>query len=175
MTTSNFKTRIEFGLNVAIAVAIVVIAGVLAKRAFFANETEPPGLQERAQQLLGTRINVPGADWARNKKSLVFFLKKDCVYCEAVAPSYRQLITEAEKLNVKLIAILPNSLEDGRQYVGSLGLPIAEVQTGTLAAYKIPGTPSVMVVDGDGVVRGIWIGAEPGREKEMLAKLISLL
>jgi hypothetical protein len=32
-----------------------------------------------------------------------------------------------------------------------------------------------MVVDGDGVVRGIWIGAEPGREKEMLAKLISLL
>ena len=63
----------------------------------------------------------------------------------------------------------------GREYIQSLRLPIGNVQAGVLASYKIPGTPSVLVVDAEGIVRGVWIGAEPGREKEMLAKLGSLL
>lgn len=169
------KSKIELGLNIAIAVAILVIAGVLVKRTFFAEQAKQPTLEAQAQQLLGTRISVPGVDWAQNKKSLIFFLKKDCIYCDAVAPSYQQLIGEAEKANVKLIAILPNPVQVGREYVQSLGLLIENVQTGVLASYKIPGTPSVLVVDAEGIVRGIWIGAEPGREKEMLAKLVSLL
>jgi peroxiredoxin len=169
------KSKIELGLNIVIVVAILVIAGVLVKRTFFAEEAKKPTLEAQAQQLLGTRISVPGADWAQNKKSLVFFLKKDCIYCDVVAPSYRQLIGEAENANVKLIAILPNPVQVGREYVQSLGLPINNVQTGVLASYKIPGTPSVLVVDAEGIVRGIWIGAAPGREKEMLAKLVSLL
>jgi peroxiredoxin len=169
------KAKIELGVNIAIAIAILAIAGVLVKRTFFARQVTPPTLEAQAQQLLGTRINVPGADWAQNKKTLIFFLKKDCIYCDAVAPSYRQLIGEAETTNVKLIAILPNPVQVGREYVQSLGLPIENVQSGVLASYKIPGTPSVLVVDADGIVRGVWIGAEPGREKEMLAKLGSLL
>jgi peroxiredoxin len=168
------KWKIELGLNVAIAVAIVVIAGLLVKRTFFAEPVTPP-LEAQAQQLMGTRINVPGADWAQNKKSLVFFLKKDCVYCDAVAPSYRQLIDEAGKTNTKLIAILPNPVPVGREYIQSLGLPIEDVQSGVPASYKIPGTPTVLVVDAEGIVRGVWIGAEPGRGKEMLPKLVALL
>lgn len=175
MTSSNIKARIEFGLNIVVAVAILVIAVVLVKRVFFPGQVPQQSLQQQAQQLVGTPINVPGADWAQNKKSLVFFLKKDCIYCDAVAPFYRQLTSDAQKLNVKLIAILPNSLQDGREYVRSLGLPIEDVRTGVLSSFKIPGTPSVLVVDNEGIVKGVWIGAEPGREKEMMEKLMSLL
>ena len=169
------KSKIELGLNIAIAIAIVAIAGVIVKRTFFAEQVKTPGFEAQAQQLVGTKINVPGADWAQNKKSLVFFLKKDCIYCDKVAPSYRQLITEAGKSNVKLIAILPNPVDVGREYVQSLGLPIENVQTAVLASYKVPGTPTVLVVDGEGIVRGVWIGAEPGREQENLQGLASLL
>lgn len=174
MTTINTKAKIEFGLNLVIAVSIVLVAGVVLKRTFFP-ENNHPTLEQQAQMLLGTRIKVPGADWAQNKKSLIFFLKKDCVYCNAIAPAYRELISDAQKLNVKLIAILPNSVEEGRQYVRALGLSIEDVQTGSLSSYKIPGTPSVLVVDGEGTVRGVWIGAEPGRDREMREKLVSLL
>ena len=169
------KSKIELGVNIAIAIAVLTIAGVLVKRTFFAEQVKPPTLEAQAQQLLGTRINVPGADWAQNKKTLVFFLKKDCIYCDAVAPSYRELIGEAQAADAKLIAILPNPVEVGREYVKSLGLPIENLQSGALASYKIPATPAVLVVDAEGVVRGVWVGAEPGREKEMLAKLGSLL
>jgi peroxiredoxin len=174
MTTTNTRANIEFGLNIVIAVAIVLIAGVIVKRTFFPAEINGPTLEQQGQMLLGTRINVPGADWAQNKKSLVFFLKKDCIYCETIAPGYRDLIRDAQKLNIKLIAILPNSVEEGRRYVQTLGLSIDNVQTGSLSSYKIPGTPSVLMVDGEGTVRGIWIGAEPGRDREMREKLVSL-
>ncbi len=174
MTTMNTKAKIEFGLNVVIAVAILLVAGLVVKRTFFPEQVNLT-IEQQAQKLLGTRINVPGADWAQNKKSLVFFLKKDCVYCNAIAPAYRELISDAQKLNVKLIAILPNSVEEGRQYVHTLGLSIEDVQTGSLSSYKIPGTPSVLMVDGEGTVRGVWIGAEPGRDREMREKLVSLL
>jgi peroxiredoxin len=175
MTTTDTRAKIELGLNIVIAVAIVLIAGVVVKRTFFPEQVNRPTLEQQAQMLLGTRINVPGADWAQNKKSLVFFLKKDCIYCDAIAPAYRELISEAQKLNVKLIAILPNSVEEGRQYVQALGLSIDDVQMGSLSSYKMPGTPSVLMVDGEGTIRGIWIGAEPGRDREMREKLVSLL
>lgn len=100
-------------------------------------------------------------------------MKKDCIYCESIAPSYRELIRDAKKRNIDLIAILPNSLEEGRDYVRFLDLQIENVQTGSLSSYKIPGTPSVLFVDGEGIVRSVWFGAEPGREKEMRDKLVA--
>ena len=175
MTTTNLKGKIEFGLQIAIALSILVIAGVIVKRTFFPERTSRPSLEQQAQSLLGTRIDVPGADWAQNKKSLVFFLKKDCIYCDTIAPVYRDLIGEAEKRNVKVIAILPNSLEEGRHYVQSLKLTINDVQSGSLSNYKIPGTPAVLVVDGNGTIKGAWIGADPGHEREMREKLVGLL
>lgn len=99
---------------------------------------------------------------------------KDCKYCESSAPFYRQLIEDASKRNVKWLAILPNSVEEGRKYVQSLGLPIENVQTGSLPSYKIPGTPSVLFVDNQGIVKSVWIGAVPGREREMRDELVAL-
>jgi hypothetical protein len=46
---------------------------------------------------------------------------------------------------------------------------------GSLSSYKIPGTPSVLMVDGEGTVRGVWIGAEPGRDRQLREELVSLL
>jgi hypothetical protein len=78
---SEHQGKHEFALNIVIAMAIVLIAGVVVKRTFFPEPVNHPTLEQQAQVLLSTRINVPGADWAQNKYSLVFFLKKDCVYC----------------------------------------------------------------------------------------------
>ena len=175
MSKSTSRAKIEFGLNIVITIAVVIIAGVLLKRTFFQDQPNHATLEQQAQMLLGTRINIPGGDWARNRKSLIFFLKKDCVYCEAIAPAYRELISDSQQFNVNLIAILPNSVDEGRKYVESLRLPIESVQSGSLASYKIPGTPAVLMVDTEGIVRGVWFGAEPGRDREMREKLISLL
>jgi peroxiredoxin len=171
---NNVRANLELGTNIVIAVCVLVVAGVVVKRYVFPQPADSVSLQQQAQKLVGTPITVPTVDWAQNKKSLIFFLKKDCVYCAQSAPFYRGLIQDASRRNVKWLAILPNSVEEGREYVKSLELPIENVHTGSLSSYHILGTPTVMFVDNEGIVKSVWVGAVPGGEREMRDKLISL-
>jgi peroxiredoxin len=168
---NSIRANIELGAQIVIAIAVVVAAGVLVKRSFFPGQLNPADLPRINA---GERLNVPNVDWKQNKKSLVFFLKKDCAYCASSAPFYRQLIAEASKRNVTSLAILPNPLDEANKYLKYLELPIENVQTGSLSSYKIPGTPTVLFVDNAGIVRSVWIGAAPEREKEMHDKLVEL-
>ena len=166
----NTRANLELVAQIAIAIASIVVAGVLVKRHVFAPQSRPNVPQISA----GEKLNVPNVDWEKNKKSLVFFLRKGCVYCTASAPFYRELVTEASKKNVTSIAILPQSLDDAREYLKSLNLPIENVQTGSFSSYKVNGTPTVMFVDRHGRIRNVWFGAAPEREKEMRERLNTL-
>jgi thiol-disulfide isomerase/thioredoxin len=168
---NNIKANVELGAQIVIAIAVIVTAGVLIKRSFFPGQ---PNLADLPRINAGERLNVPNVDWKQNKKSLVFFLKKDCAYCASSAPFYRQLIAEASKRNVTSLAILPNSIDEANKYLKYLELPIENVQTGSLSSYKIPGTPTVLFVNSQGIVRSAWFGVAPGREKEMHEKLVEL-
>jgi peroxiredoxin len=168
---NNLKGNIEVGAQVVIAIATLLVVGVVVKRNFFPTTVETSNLPRITA---GERLNVPGVDWQRNQKTLVFFLMKDCVYCKASAPFYRELIEDASKRGVKLLAILPNPLEEGRAYVRSLDLSIEDVRSGPLSAYKVSGTPTVLFVDGQGKVRSAWFGAAPGRDRQMRDELVAL-
>ena len=166
------KTRanIELTAQVVIAIAVVIAAGALVKRTFF-----PASASSNLQRInAGEHLNIANVDWAQNQKSLVFFLKKDCPYCSSSAPFYRQLIDDANKRNVKCLAVFPNTPDDAHKYLQYIDLPIENVQTGSLAAYKITGTPTVLFVDSQGIVRSTWFGAAPEREQEMRDKLVQL-
>ena len=168
---NNVRANLEVGAQIVIAVAVLAVAGVVIKRYLSPRQVSPASLPRITK---GEQLNVPGVDWEQNKKSLVFFLMKDCKYCKSSAPFYHQLIEDASKRNVKWLAILPSSVEEGSKYVQSLELPIENVQTGSLSSYKIPGTPSVLFVDKQGIVKSVWIGGDPGREKEMRDELVAL-
>ena len=158
----NVRANIELGINIVVAIAIVIVAAAVVKRYVFS-----PSPVSSPRITKGERLDVPNVDWEQNEKTLVFFLIKDCPYCQSIAPLYRQLIADASERNVKVLAILPNSMKEAREYVQLLELPIANVQTGSLASYKIPGAPSVLFVDKEGIVKSAWLGAMPDREQEM--------
>jgi len=168
---NNLRANVELTAQIVIAVAVVVAAGVLVKRSFFPGRATSASV---ARISAGERLDVPNVDWRQNKKSLVFFLRKDCTYCTSSAPFYRSLIEDASKRNVKSLAILPDSLEEARKYLRYLELPIDNVQTGSLPAYKISGTPTVLYVDSQGIVRSVWFGASTERQKEMRDTLVAL-
>lgn len=167
---ASLRANIELVTQVVVAIAIVITAGVLVKRTVFSAE----GNGARSQINAGDRLNVPNIDWAQNNKSLVFFLKKDCPYCSSSAGFYRQLMNEASKRKVKCIAVLPNSQEDARKYLQYLELPFESVYTGPVENSKISGTPTIVFVDGNGIVKSVWIGAQTDREKEMRDTLVQL-
>ena len=85
------------------------------------------------------------------------------------------VLEEASKRNVKSLAVLPDSDQDAREYISYLKLPIDITQTGSsLEPYKIIGTPTVLFVDRQGIVRNVWFGAAREREKEMKDTLVEL-
>ena len=167
---ANIKANIELAAQVVIAIAVVIAAGVLVKRNVW------PGLASGRMPSIttGERLTVPNVDWAQNKKSLVFFLKKDCPYCTSSASLYRQLVEDATKRNVKCVAVFPNTPEEARKYLQYIELPIENVYTGPLRDSKISGTPTVLFVDESGLVKSVWIGAQTDREQEMRDKLVAL-
>jgi AhpC/TSA family protein len=168
---ANVRANIELVAQIVIAIAVVVAAGVLVKRTVFPGQASA----DRMPRInTGERLNIPNVDWAQNKKSLVFFLKKDCPYCTSSAGLYRQLIEEATKRNVKCVAVFPNTLEEARKYLQYIELPIENIYTGPLTDTKISGTPTVLFVDQSGIVKSMWLGAQTNREKEMHDKLVEL-
>jgi len=167
---ANVRANIELAAQVVIAIAVVISAGVLVKRTVWSGQVSGRMPSFNA----GERVTIPNVDWARNKKTLVFFLKKDCPYCSSSAGLYRQLVEDATKRNVKCLAVFPNTPEEARKYLQYIELPIDNVYTGPLVDFKIGGTPTVLFVDNSGIARSVWIGAQTEREQEMHDKLVAL-
>jgi len=164
------KTRanIELCAQLAIAIAVIVVAGVVVKRQLFtaADERTLPPTTEIGQRLNG---------WQQKEKGLVFFLQIGCSHCAEAAPFYRRAIEEAAKHNVSSIAVLPSSTEDSVKYLADRDLPISTVLQRNLSTYKIAGTPTVLFVDKAGTVRGRWLGYMAKNEKQMSDELNAFL
>ena len=168
---NTFRSNAEFAAQIVVAIAVVVVAGVLIKRMVFPPQPSP---SRGAHINVGERLDLPDVDWKLNKKSLVFFLNKDCRYCTKSAPFYRQLTDEASKQNVRLLAVLPNSAEEAKAYIESIKLPIADIRTGALASYKIAGTPTLLFVNSSGTVERVWFGDASGREKQIRDEFLAV-
>src|SRR6476469_6009276 len=100
MMPKNLRANVETAAQIVIAIAVVVVAGVVVWRYLFLRQISPASV---SRITVGERLDIQNVDWQQNQKSLVFFLMKGCRYCESSAPFYRQLIEEASKRNVKLI------------------------------------------------------------------------
>ena len=165
---NGLRSNIELTAQIVIAIAVLVVAGIIVKRQFFPEGRATPAIRA------GERLNLADIDWKQNKKSLVFFLNKDCHYCTSSAPVYRQLKEEAQKQNVKLLAVFPHSIEEAKVYLESVQLSFDEIRSSPLAPYKIPGTPTVLFVNSSGIVEKVWFGDVSGKEKQMREEFLTL-
>jgi hypothetical protein len=161
---NSLRTNIEFGAQIIIAIAVLAVAGVIVNRHFM---TERRTTSNRPTISVGKQLKLADVDWKQNKKSLVFFLDKDCQYCTSSAPAYRQLTEEASRQNVKSLAVFPHSAEEAKAYLESIKLSIDEIHIGPRSSYKIAGTPTVLFVNSSGTVERAWVGDASGREKQI--------
>lgn len=168
---NGFRSNIEFGAQIVVAIAVLVVGGIIVKRHFFPEQRTPFNMPTIS---VGERLNLADVNWKENKKSLVFFLNKDCQYCTSSAPLYRKLKEEALKQNVKSLAVFPNSAEEAKAYLESIQVSIDEIHTGPLASYKIPVTPTVLFVNSSGTVERAWFGDASGRENQIREEFLTL-
>lgn len=168
---STLLKRVELLANIAIIVVALLLSTVLIKHYLLPAHQIEPIPQSQIQP--GAQIPLTGVDWAANGQTLLLVLSEGCHFCSESAPFYQRLVhITTGRDDVRLVALLPQDITRGRQYLSGLGVPISEVRQVNLASLGVRGTPTLVLVDSAGKVTGVWIGKLlTEAEAEVLSRL----
>ena len=147
----------------------MVVVAVLAKQYLW--KPQPP--KAPPPIAAGTKLAIADVDWANNGSTLVVALQKGCHFCSESAPFYQRLVQDTKDKNgLKIVAVLPQTTDEGKQYLDSLKVPIADVKQAQLSTFGVSGTPTLILVDAKGQVVNSWVGRlPPDGEAEVMGKL----
>lgn len=163
---SKFSQRVELFANIAIILVAILLGYFLIQRFFFQqNPQQQP--KQPTEIAKGTKISLPEVDWQANQKTLILALQKSCHFCSESMPFYKTLVEKAKEKGVKLVAVLPNSREEGSQYLKENGVDIQEIKQAQLNAVNVQGTPTLILVNDKGEVSNSWVG-KLSAEKEKI-------
>lgn len=168
----NLARKLELAANVAIIV-VAVLLGVVLVRTYLIRPAPAPAATT-ARVAAGTKLSLPGVDWSGSRWTLLFALSSNCHFCTDSAEFYRRLTREVSlRGGTRTIAVLPQSPEEGRAYLGRLGLQVDDVRQAALDSVNIASTPTLILVDAEGRVSDSWVGRLPTvKEDEVLATVL---
>lgn len=173
----NFTKKLEVLANIAIVVVAALLCVVLVRQYFFGGRTQapagPPGGPRQVAK--GDKLTVPGVDWGKSERTLLMVLSSNCRFCTESAPFYRRLAEgNYRQKGVRMLAALPQEAAQGQGYLKELGVSVDEVLQVPVMAAGARGTPTLMLVNNEGVVQGVWVGKLPPEgEAEVLSQLES--
>ena len=169
----------QFLSNIAI-VAIAIFLGMIAFKdvvgppkipATIAPSISPEAAAARINPV-GQKVPLEGVNWEKNKKTLVMYVSSKCRYCTESGPFYQRLIDEKAAKDVKFVAVMPQTVEEGREYLTKLGVKVNDVYQTPLQAIGVKSTPTLLLVNESGVVTDSWVGKlQPEREQDVFSKL----
>jgi hypothetical protein len=147
--------KIEALANVAIIFVAILLGGVLVKR-YILEPQDIASLAFSSNQSSAQKIDLPGVDWSKSGKTLVMAISSACHFCTDSAPFYRR-VAETHS-GVQLVAVLPQTVDEGAQYLRKLRFDVDKVVQAPLLTIDVSGTPTLMLVNADGAVIGKWVG-----------------
>jgi thioredoxin-related protein len=166
--------KVELFSNVAIIILAILLGTVLVRKYLLTQPAQSGNNAIVSDSInTGTKVNLRDMDWSKNKQTLVLVLSSSCHFCSESAPFYQRLIKERGS-NIHLVAVLPQTISEGENYLNSLGVSVDEIRQASLSSINVRGTPTLMLVNGDGVVVSQWVGRLPqDQEAEVLSKIQS--
>ena len=124
--------------------------------------------------VVGRRLgDIPGITWSAHDETLVLALKKGCHYCEQSIPFYQRLSSLDHPPSVSLVAAFPDGADEVDRIIRDHKLAIPAVGDVPLRLLGVTGTPTLLLVNRQGVVTKQWVGAlQPDRETEVTSAVM---
>jgi len=173
------KSTLDTVANIAIILVCAIAAVVLVRNQFFPQQPPGPPQVKKGEQYDQLKTVVP----AGTSRALVVAVAPGCHFCNDSIPFYKNLIDQRNQKNseVKFIAAVPASdkpeeaqklvSEETQKFTAGGAQPDSMVNM-DFAAIKVPGTPTLMLVDNTGKVLDVWVGKLDSKgEKEVLKTL----
>jgi thioredoxin-related protein len=167
----NLSRKIEFIANVAIIVVAMLLVVVLSKQYLMVGTIKSvTGAVTDQQSHIGTKLHVSGIDWNKNRQTLLLAISSTCRYCTESAPFYQRLLKE--NTDTKILAVMPEEVTHSRNYLENQQVHIDDIKELPLDSLGVSGTPTLILVDGNGIVTGWWVGRlSQIQETEVLVRL----
>lgn len=170
------RAKIELVGNVTVILLAVVIASVYLKDRFSNQSIQPAQVtrdQVKPDQVKpGDRLaSLAGWDWGTNDRTLVLVLRKGCHFCEDSVPFYQRLVAKQQQDGSKaaIVAVFPDGADAAQEVVRSEALGVRTVAGVPVEKLKVPGTPTLLLVDRKGTVLNAWIGMlSPKQELDVM-------
>lgn len=173
------KSTLDTVANIAIILVCAIAAVVLVRTHFFPQQQAGPPQVEKGEQYDQLKAVVP----AGSNRALVVAVAPGCHFCNDSIPFYKNLIEQRNQKSsaVKFIAAVPTNekpeeaqklvAEETQKFTAGGAQPDGMVNL-DFAAIKVPGTPTLMLVDNTGKVLDVWVGKlDPKGEKAVLKTL----
>ncbi len=170
MEATSRPSKLESLANLATIIVSLVLTAVLI-RVFLLPQPRPAA--NLADQHIGINLkqSLPDVDWAKNKRTLVLAVSTQCHFCTESAPFFQRIQKERPR-DLKLLAVLPQAVDEGRKYLDGEGVHVDDVKQATLSSIGVTGTPTMLLVDGKGTVAKAWEGKlQPDQQAVVLAAL----
>lgn len=108
-------------------IAIIALVGLFGWTVFRGNLGGSPAASATAQPA-GPKVGMSlsqtplkDVDWTANKNTLVLGLQTTCHYCTESGPFFQKLALAASG-STKIVAVLPQSIEQSKEYLAKLGV-----------------------------------------------------
>lgn len=163
--------RIEIGANVAIIIVAALLGLVVIKNYLIATpEPKADSVADNAEPRNQTKISIPDVNWLKNGQTLVLAVSTVCHFCTESGPFYQRLAKARGR--TQLLAVLPQPIDEGKRYLEKLGVSVDEIKQASLSSIDVRGTPTLLLVNSDGVVVNTWVGKlQVAGEAEVLGKM----
>jgi len=175
--------KLEVLTNIAVIATSLVVCTVLIKRYLIPSKTQAaitsstsgsaPSLAPHQSSIVpGTRVSLPSIDWSKSDHTILLALSTTCHFCSESAPFYQKL-AQAKRADVRLVAVFPQSIQDGSAYLQKLGVAVDEVAQSPLSAVGVSATPTLILVGTDGAIVDSWVGKLPANVAEEVTSRVS--
>jgi hypothetical protein len=169
--------RKETLATVAVVALFVVFGAIVLKLSSSSSSAASAQAESVLAPLpVGKQLTVPGVDWKGGQRTLLLVLQKGCHFCSESAPFYRKLALKVHqaKAPVQVVAVLPQDVPVGQQYLLDLGIPMEHVASAPMQSLGVEGTPTLILVDPDGKIVDSWVGElVPERESQVMNRLFA--
>jgi hypothetical protein len=159
--------RLETVANISVIIAAVVLVVYLGRQEFqrHAESIRP------AAALVGQKITLPDVQFGQQGKTLVLAISTHCHFCRESEPFYKDLVARSQG-RVKIVAVLPESLEESEPYVRRSIAPSIQVVSSHLDAMGVTGTPTLLLIDSSGKVQQAWVGKLDDKGQQQVQSLV---
>ena len=168
----SLREKIDTFANIATVALAVILAPVLVKIYLLPARS---GVSATAQSQISEGVNLngklPDVDWAKNGRTLLLAISTECHFCGESEPFYRRLNQEVGKA-VKIVALVPQPASEAQKFLETEGVHVDLVKQLALGFIGVRATPTMILVNGKGVVTRIWTGRVPDSEQQAVVSVL---